>query len=258
MVFDTAMADNDTRIALVTGASRGIGLAIARRLAADGLHAVLSARSADAIEGHAKDLRNAGLAASAVRCDVSDRASTAALLETIRTDFGRLDVLVNNAGTAHAATLAESLEYEDWDRTLEVNVTAPFFLASRAKPLMPRGGVVINVSSTAAMYPSRGLAAYNVSKAGVSMLTRVLALEWAREGIRVVGVAPGKIDTEMLEPIKAWVAKHKLAPNPLDRLGQAEEVAELVAYLAGERAAFITGSVLPVDGGELLSHSGPA
>jgi NAD(P)-dependent dehydrogenase (short-subunit alcohol dehydrogenase family) len=112
---------------------------------------------------------------------------------------------------------------------------------------------VVNISSTAALYPSVGFSAYNASKAALSMLTRTLALEWARDGIRVVGVAPGKVDTAMVRPIVDYGARNGLPLNPLDRIGRPEEVAALVAYLASDRAAYITGSIVTIDGGEVLA-----
>jgi 3-oxoacyl-[acyl-carrier protein] reductase len=244
------------RVALVTGASRGIGLAVARRLGDDGFHVVLSARSAAATEEAAEGIRQAGGSATAVACDVGDRESVAALLAALGAQAGRLDVLVNNAGILPKARHAEDIDYEDWDRTLEVNLTAPWYLATRAKALMGQGGgVVVNVASTASYYPSRGLVAYNVSKAGLVMLTRALALEWARDHIRVVGVAPGKVDTDLLAPIKAYNEKRGQDFNPQKRLAEAAEVAALVSFLVSEAAAYITGVVVPIDGGELLVSS---
>jgi NAD(P)-dependent dehydrogenase (short-subunit alcohol dehydrogenase family) len=118
----------------------------------------------------------------------------------------------------------------------------------------PVGGVVVNVTSIAALYPSVGFAAYNASKAALTMLTKTLALEWAADGIRVVGVAPGRVDTAMVEPILRWDEKQGRRPNPLGRVGQPEEVAELIAFLAGDRARYVTGSIITIDGGEVLDH----
>jgi NAD(P)-dependent dehydrogenase (short-subunit alcohol dehydrogenase family) len=259
MVFDLAMQrdqePDDTLLALVTGASRGIGLAIARRLCADGYHVVLCARSTDAIEAHAAQLRGEGRQASALTCDLSDRAAVADLLAVYEQRFGRMDVLVNNAGALPTAQHADTVDYPEWDRTLELNVTAPWYLATRSRRLMRPGSVVVNVASTAAFYPSRGLVAYNVSKAALVMLTRVLALEWARHGVRVVGVAPGKIDTELLAPIKAYAESRNVEWNPQRRVGAAEDVAGMVGYLVSDAAAFVTGTVFPIDGGELLVAS---
>jgi len=250
MVFDLGMPD---RIALITGASRGIGLAIAHRLSADGYHVVVTARSADKIADLADQLNAAGRPADAVACDLGDRSSVDDLVAEVRARHGRLDVLVNNAGALPAARVAEEVTRAEWDAVLEVNLSAPWFLACRAKELMgDRGGVIVNVASTASFYPSRGLIAYNVSKAGVVMLTKVLALEWARHGVRVVGIAPGKIDTDLVAPVIAHAEKKGVALNPQRRVGTGEEVAGLVSYVVSDAAAFVTGSVIPIDGGELL------
>ena len=116
------------------------------------------------------------------------------------------------------------------------------------------GGVIVNVTSTAATYPSVGFAAYNASKAALSMLTQTLALEWARDSIRVVGLAPGKIDTPMVEPILAWAERQGSRLNPLGRVGRPDEVAALVSFVVSDRAAYMTGNIVTLDGGELLEH----
>jgi 3-oxoacyl-[acyl-carrier protein] reductase len=242
------------RRALVTGASRGIGAAIARRFAEQGADVALTARNEDAISDLAKELGQLGVRAVAVPADLSDRGSLQALMQRVGEEFGGLEILVNNAGVLPEAGRAERLGWEDWDATLGLNLSAPWYLACRAKELMgERGGVVVNNASTAAYFPSRGLVAYNVTKSALIMLTRVLALEWAREGVRVVGVAPGKIDTDLVAPIVAWTEKHEMPLNPMRRIGSDREVADLVEFLVSDRAAYITGVTVPIDGGELLT-----
>jgi NAD(P)-dependent dehydrogenase (short-subunit alcohol dehydrogenase family) len=241
------------RRALVTGASRGIGAAIARKLAQQGADIVLAARSVGPIEALAEELCGMGVRALAVPTDMTDRVALQSLMDRVGEAFGGLEILVNNAGVLPLASRAEDLDWDAWDATLGLNLSAPWFLACRAKELMGRGGVVVNNASTAAYFPSRGLVAYNVSKSAMIMLTRVLALEWAREGVRVVGVAPGKIDTELVAPILAWTEKHEMPLNPLRRIGTDTEVADLVAFLVSDRAGYITGITVPIDGGELLT-----
>jgi dehydrogenase/reductase SDR family protein 4 len=248
-------ARSEARVALVTGASRGIGGAIARRLALDGFHVVISARSEQAINDAVVSCRDEGLFAIGIACDVGDRESVNSLMDQVASQFGRLDVLVNNAGVLPPARRAEQVTQREWDNALAVNLTAPWLLAVRAKALMPDGGVIVNIASTASFYPSKGLLAYDVSKAGLVMLTRVLALEWAASNVRVVGVAPGKIDTELLAPIKSLTVAGKIPMNPQQRIGAPDDVAALVSFLASDNAAYITGTVIPVDGGELLTAS---
>jgi 3-oxoacyl-[acyl-carrier protein] reductase len=233
----------DGRRVLVTGASRGIGADVA-----------LTARSAEVVEALAGQLRQAGTRAMAVRADLTDRDSLRVLTERVGEEFGGLDVLVNNAGMLPAAATAGAVGWAEWDHVIGLNLSAPWYLACRAKELMGNGGgVVVNNASTASYYPSRGLVAYNVSKAALVMLTRVLALEWARDGVRVVGVAPGKIDTDLVQPILRWVVKTERPLNPMRRLGRDDEVADLVTFLASPQAGFITGVTVPIDGGELLT-----
>jgi NAD(P)-dependent dehydrogenase (short-subunit alcohol dehydrogenase family) len=247
----------DRAVAIVTGASRGIGASTARRLARDGFAVVLASRSIEALEALASEIRQAGGTALGVETDIAEPTDGERLVSTALEHFGRLDVLVNNAGVLPPATRSERMTLETWSQALAVNLTGPWWLANRAFDAMASagaGGVIINMTSTAATYPSVGFAAYNASKAAFSMLTRTLALEWARHGVRVVGIAPGKVDTVMVEPIVAFTEQQGRQLNPLGRIGEPDEVAELVAFLVSDRAAFITGSIIAIDGGELLEH----
>ena len=241
------------RRALVTGASRGIGAAIARRFAELGADVVLAARTTSAIESLAEDLGKLGVRALPVQADMTDRDSLDALMTRVAT--GRLDILVNNAGVLPAARPAREVGWAEWDATLSLNLSSPWYLSCRARDLMDAGGVIVNNASTASYYPSRGLVAYNVSKSALVMLTRVLALEWARDGVRVVGIAPGKIDTDLVQPILRWSEQRNLPLNPMRRIGGQDEVADLVAFLVSDEARYITGVTIPIDGGELLDHA---
>jgi 3-oxoacyl-[acyl-carrier protein] reductase len=240
------------RVAVITGASRGIGAATARRLAAAGAEVILVARSTERIVALADDIAASGGRASALPCDVADRTALSRLVERLG-QLERLDILVNNAAVLPKARRLERGSWADWDAVMGLNLAGPWFLCCRAKELMRLSGVIVNVASTAAFYPSIGLGIYNISKAAVLMLTRAAALEWAAHGIRVVGVAPGLTDTEMAVPLTAYFEAHDLPPNPMKRLGTPDEVAELIAYVVSDRAAFVTGSTFTLDGGELVA-----
>lgn len=243
-------------VAIVTGASRGIGAAIARELAADGHNVVLAARDGQKLAELVRHIEEAGGKALAVPTDATVQADLDALVATVDREFGRLDILVNNAGALPEAALADQVSLEEWNRALALNLTAPWYLASRCKDLIvrgERGGTVINMTSSASFYPSVGFSAYNASKAGLTAVTRTLALEWGRHNIRVVGIAPGKIDTDMIRPILEYGERRNLRVNPLGRVGLPSEVAKLVAYLVSGAATFITGSVISIDGGEVAA-----
>lgn len=246
-----------SRVAIVTGASQGIGAATAQALAADGFAVVLAARSSDRIDSLATEIVEHGGEATGITTDVSDTAAVEHLVDETVRRFGRLDVLVNNAAQMPAATRSERMSLDAWSDAMAVNLTGPWWLANRAHDAIVAtgdGGVVVNLTSTAATYPSVGFAAYNASKAALSMLTRTLALEWARDGIRVVGVAPGKTDTPMVEPILVWAERQGVPLNPLGRVGRPDEVASLISFIVSDRAAYMTGNIVTLDGGELLAH----
>jgi NAD(P)-dependent dehydrogenase (short-subunit alcohol dehydrogenase family) len=242
-------------VAVVTGASSGIGAATTRRLATDGYVVVAAARRIDALEELAASVAATGGVVVPVATDMGDLGAVDALVEVAAARTGRIDAVINNAGVLPAAQRAEKIDVADWEAVMRLNLTAPWYLACRCKPSMGAGSVVVNITSTAAHFPSTGLLSYTTSKAALTMVTRGLATEWARDGIRVLAVAPGKVATDLVQPILQWADRHQVALNPLGRIGQPDEVAELIAFLVGGRAGYVTGSVVTIDGGELLTSA---
>lgn len=208
------MSELDGRTAIVTGASRGIGAAAARDMAARGVKVLLAARSLNEIEAIAADIRQAGGVADAIACDVADHASVSAAVARCLDGFGRLDILVNNAGLIEPISRLADSDPEDWVRVADVNYKGVYFGMHAAIPAMLRqgGGVIVNVSSGAATSPLEGWSHYCSSKAGALMLTRMAHLEYADAGIRVIGLSPGTVATGMQVAIKAS------GLNPVSRL----------------------------------------
>jgi NAD(P)-dependent dehydrogenase (short-subunit alcohol dehydrogenase family) len=244
------MPPSPQKVALVTGAARGIGLAVAKRFLADGWRVALLD-----VKGELLQAAVAGLAKPddtlALHCDVSDKAAVAGAFTEIERGFGRLDALVNNAGIAVFAPLME-LSDDDWDRVLAVNLTGPFLCTRAAVPLMREhgGGAIVNITSISALRASTLRAAYGTSKAGLAHLTKQLAIELASLGIRVNGVAPGPVDTAMAKAVHTPEIRADYHDTiPLNRYGLEEELAEAVFFLCSDRASYITGQLLSVDGG---------
>ena len=238
------------KIALVTGAARGIGLAVARRFLADGWCVALLDIEGDLLEKSVAALAKPDVT-MAVTCDVSDANAVAEAFAAIERRFGRLDALVNNAGIAVFTPLMETSEAE-WNRVIEVNLTGPF-LCSKAAVLLMRehgGGAIVNITSISGLRASTLRSAYGTSKAGLAHLTRQLAVELASLGIRVNGVAPGPVDTAMAKAVHSPEIRADYHDAiPLNRYGLEEELAEAVFFLGSDRASYITGQILAVDGG---------
>jgi 3-oxoacyl-[acyl-carrier protein] reductase len=237
------------KIALITGGSRGIGAAIAKRLAADGAKvAITYTKGADAAASVVKEIERAGGKAIAIQADAADAdASKAAVEKTVAT-FGRLDVLVNNAGTAIPKTFEETT-LEELDRVIDINVRGAFVATQAALKHMKSGGRIIMISSCVgerAMTP--GLVPYAATKGAVKMFTQGLSREVGTRGITVNNIQPGPIDTDLNPAAGDWAAPQK-ANTALDRYGSVDEVAALVAFVAGPEASYITGANLTVDGG---------
>jgi NAD(P)-dependent dehydrogenase (short-subunit alcohol dehydrogenase family) len=244
------MPDAATRVALVTGAARGIGLATAKRFLAEGWCVALLDIDAATLESAVTSLANPDSALTLV-CDVSDAKQVAASMESVARRFGRLDALVNNAGVAVFAPVMETPE-DDWSRVLAVNLTGPFLCTKAAVPLMREhgGGAIVNITSISAVRASTLRSAYGTSKAGLAHLTKQLAVELASSGIRVNAVAPGPVDTAMAKAVHTPEIRADYHDAiPLNRYGLEEELAEAIFFLSGDRASYITGQVLAVDGG---------
>jgi 3-oxoacyl-[acyl-carrier protein] reductase len=237
------------KIALITGGSRGIGAAIAKRLAEDGANvAITYTKGADAAASVVKEIQRAGRKALAIQADAADAAAVNAAVEKTVATFGRLDVLVNNAGTAIPKTFEETT-LEEMDRVIDINIRGMFVATQSALKHMPDGSRIISIGSCVGerdMTP--GLTAYAATKGAVKMFTQGLAREVGRRGITVNNVQPGPIDTDLNPAVGDWAAP-QLANTALNRYGHVEEVAALVAFVASPEAAYITGANLTVDGG---------
>lgn len=238
------------KVALVTGAARGIGLATAKRFLADDWCVALLD-----IDSETLDRTYAALAAPdrviAICCDVAHAAAVAAAVARVAKQFGRLDALVNNAGIAIFKPILE-LSFEDWSRVLAVNLTGPFLCVQAAAPLMrdSGGGAIVNITSISGLRASTLRTAYGTSKAGLAHLTEQQAVELASLGIRVNAVAPGPVDTAMAKAVhtpEIRAAYHDAIP--LNRYGLEQELAEMIFFLCSERASYITGQTIAVDGG---------
>jgi 3-oxoacyl-[acyl-carrier protein] reductase len=235
--------------ALVTGGSRGIGAAIAKRLAADGANvAITYTKGADAAAAVVKDIEQSGVKAVAIQADAADADAVKAAVDKTVAKFGRLDVLVNNAGIAVPKTFEETT-LEELDRLIDINVRGTFVATQAALKHMNDGGRIIMIGSCVGermMTP--GLVPYSATKGAVKMFTQGLSREVGRRGITVNNVQPGPIDTDLNPASGDWAAPQK-ANTALDRFGSVDDVAALVAFVAGPEAAYITGANLTVDGG---------
>ncbi len=248
------------RVAIVTGGGSGIGRAIAVRLAAEGAHVALVGQRRDRLDVTAQGIAACGGVARVLPCNIADAAEVRAMVDAVVSAVGRLDILVNNAARnrpdrAVIERVAE-LEEEWWTATLDVNLSGAFYCSKHVLPHMirSRGGSIINIASTSGVTGNWNQGAYVASKHGLVGLTRSIALDYAANGVRANAICPGFIDTERSAAFVAhnrsaeWMTQ-KLAEIPLGRLGRPEEVASLAAFLASDEAAFITGAVIPIDGG---------
>ena len=251
---DTPSVPLAGRVAIVTGASRGIGAATARSLAHAGAAIVLAARDEGALESVAEEISAAGGRPLAVPTDVANPASVQRMVERGVDEFGRLDVAFNNAaGGGQAPTPLAELPIEAYDSAVEISLRGVFLSMKFEIPAMLKngGGAIVNMSSTAGLEGVAGLAGYVSSKHGVIGLTRSAALDYAQHGIRINAVAPGPILAKRLEAAGEEMQRRAGMAMPMRRIGQPDEVAAAVLWLCSDQASFVTGVTLPIDGGKL-------
>jgi 3-oxoacyl-[acyl-carrier protein] reductase len=241
----------DGKVAIITGGSRGIGAEIGARLAEDGAAVVVSGRDGERLQHTVREWETQGRAVLGIVADAANREDCERLVSTAKQHFGRVDVLVNNAGMTHDQLLVRMTD-EDWDRVMEVNLRSAFLMTravSKALVRQKSGGRVINITSTAGAMGNAGQANYSAAKAGLIGFTKATARELAHWSILVNAVAPGLIETDMTKDLSANAREALLAQVPLKRSGTAREVAEMVRFLAGDGATYITGQVFHVNGG---------
>jgi len=241
---------SDTRIAFVTGASRGIGKSVALRLAADGRHVVLASRSEGPLSEVKAQIEEAGGKASVCAVDISDRKAFAEAVEGVASAHGRLDILVNNAGITRDNLLLRMSD-EEWDSVIETNLTSAFVAMRAAARAMMKGrfGRIVNIASTSGLVGNAGQANYAASKSGLVGITRTVARELGGKGITANVVAPGFIQTDMTSNLPESVLESVKGLIQVKRLGTPEDIAAAVAYVTSDDAGFLTGQVIAVDGG---------
>jgi NAD(P)-dependent dehydrogenase (short-subunit alcohol dehydrogenase family) len=258
--LDAKVALHVTRLkgktALVTGGGSGIGRAIALAFAREGAKVAVMGRRRKPLEAVVSEVRQAGSEGKAVLGDVARGESVRNVVEEVEEAFGRLDVLVNNAGMLSVTTV-ESISEQEWDRVIETNLKGPFLLSRAVLPAFRRtgGGAIVNIASILGLVAMKNRAAYCASKGGVVQLTKAMALDHAHENIRVNCICPAIVETELVKDLfdSSEAGKRakdaRMATLPLGRFGKPEDVAELAVYLASDESAWITGTAIPVDGG---------
>ena len=241
------------RVAVVTGGSRGIGKATALRLAGEGAKVVITSTTEEGSKKVADEIVKNGGEAIGVKCDVTNREDVKALMKTAFDTYGSLDILVNNAGVTRDSSFLKLTE-DKWDAVLDTNLKAIYICCQEAIPYMKEKGYgrIVNLSSRAGQTGVFGQANYSASKAGVIGLTRALATEFAGKGITANVVAPGFTLTDMTNVVPEEVRNKKIKDIPVGRIGQPEDIAAAVAFLASEEAGFVCGVTLPVNGGAFI------
>ena len=241
------------RVAVVTGGNGGIGLGMARGMAAAGAAIVVAGRNREKSARAVTELEGLGARAVAIEVDVTDEASVTALVRAAAERWGRLDVLVNNAGT-NIRKQPQDLTLDEWRRVLDTNLTSAFLASRAAYPSMKAqgGGKIINIGSMMSIFGASFASAYAASKGGMVQFTKALAAAWARDNIQVNAVLPGWIDTELTDGARREVPglhERVLARTPAGRWGVGDDLAGIAVFLAGRASDFVTGTAIPVDGG---------
>jgi len=245
------------KVALITGASKGIGAAIALALAEQGAKVVISSRKKEGIDKTVNSLTAAGLSAHGIVCNVGDEAQLKMLVEETITHFGGIDILVNNAATNPVYGPIDQADGGVFDKIMNINLRACFLLGNLCRPSMVErgGGSIINISSVEGIKPSAGLGLYSISKAGLIMLTKTQAKEWGQQGIRSNVICPGLIKTKFSKAL--WSDEKNLARFTkhlaLNRMAEPDEIAGLALFLASDASSYCTGSTFTADGGFLIA-----
>lgn len=240
----------DTRVAIVTGASRGIGRAIALRLAKDGRHVVAVARSQGPLDELVAEITAAGGKATAKACDLADAAAVTAMIESVAAELGRIDILVNNAGITRD-NLILRMSDDEWDDVINTNLKAVFVACRAASRPMMKGkfGRIVNIASTSGLVGNPGQANYAAAKSGLTGLTKTIARELGGKGITANVIAPGFIQTDMTANLPAEVIDKVKAAMAVKTLGTPDDIAAAVAYATSDEAGYLTGQTIAVDGG---------
>jgi 3-oxoacyl-[acyl-carrier protein] reductase len=243
----------DGKVALITGGAQGIGRIISEELAGQGAHVILGDVNLEGAEKTAAEIKQSGAKASAVRIDVSSAADVQSVFDSIIKEYKPVDIVVNNAGITRDGLLVRMKEV-DWDLVININLKGSFLCSQQAAKQMmkQKSGAIVNIASIVGIMGNFGQANYSASKAGLIGFTKTLAREIAPRGIRANAVAPGFIDTEMTRVLEESVRAKLVEQIPLARLGQPEDVARCVSFLVSEKASYITGQVINVNGGMLM------